>query len=148
MLDVLIHDGTIRDEGGRNNAVEGAFDITGDRISAFGRLASASARLTLATARAAVAPGFIDLQSHANLAAPDSNQRVPSVAGGVREKSAIFSSSSQPATEGAAHKARSPATLEPANPLRVLCVATTLSRPSSDPHARVEDVADSVAQQV
>jgi N-acyl-D-amino-acid deacylase len=56
-----------RGEG--NNAVEGDLGITGDRISAIGRLASASARLTLETTRAAVTLGFIDLHSHADLAA-------------------------------------------------------------------------------
>jgi N-acyl-D-aspartate/D-glutamate deacylase len=67
MFDVLIRDGTIY-EGEGNDPVEGDLGIVGDRISAIGHLASASARQTLEAGGAAVAPGFIDFHSHADLA--------------------------------------------------------------------------------
>jgi N-acyl-D-aspartate/D-glutamate deacylase len=58
MFDVLIRDGTIY-EGEGNDPVEGDLGIVGDRISAIGHLASASARQTLEAGGAAVAPGTI-----------------------------------------------------------------------------------------
>jgi len=55
--------------GKGNDAVEHDLGIPGDRIAAIGRLAAASARLTLEAAGAAVTLGFIDSQRHADLAA-------------------------------------------------------------------------------
>lgn len=67
MFDVLIRNGMIYDGEG-NEPIEGDLGITGDKISAIGLLPSALARQTLDAGGAAVAPGFIDIHSHADLA--------------------------------------------------------------------------------
>ena len=67
MFDLLIRNGMIYDGEG-NEPIEGDLGITGDKISAIGLLPSALARQTLDAGGAAVAPGFIDIHSHADLA--------------------------------------------------------------------------------
>lgn len=82
MFDLLIRNGTIYDGEG-NEPIEGDVGIVGDKISALGPLASAPARQTLDAGGAVVAPGFIDIHSHADLALLHNPMLPPKVLQGV-----------------------------------------------------------------
>ncbi len=82
MFEVLIRNGMVYDGEGRE-PMAADLGIAGGRIAAIGPLASAAARHTLDASGAAVAPGFIDIHSHADLALIDTPQLPPKILQGV-----------------------------------------------------------------
>ena len=82
MLDILIKGGQVYDGlGGEPYPAD--VGIAGDRIAAIGQLTGAEARVTIDAARRAVAPGFIDMHSHADLNLLTSPAAEPKVRQGV-----------------------------------------------------------------
>src|SRR5512146_3175099 len=82
MFDVLIRNGMVYDGEG-DHPIAGDVGIIGDKIAAVGPLASASGRQTLDAGGAAVAPGFIDIHSHADLALINTPTLPPKILQGV-----------------------------------------------------------------
>jgi N-acyl-D-amino-acid deacylase len=83
-FDVVIRNARVMDGSG-NPWLRQDIGIRGDRIAAVGRLASATARVTIDAADRFVTPGFIDVHSHAveGLLKPDLRQGLPLLAQGV-----------------------------------------------------------------
>src|SRR5262245_55343507 len=83
-FDVLIRNGRVMDGTG-NPWLRADVGIRGDRIAAVGRLAGASARVTIDAADRLVTPGFIDVHSHAleGLVRAELHEGLPLLAQGV-----------------------------------------------------------------
>ena len=83
-FDVLIRNGRVMDGTG-NPWLRADIGITGDRIAAVGTLAAATAARTLDARDRIVAPGFIDVHSHAGEGIRNSalHQAQPLIAQGV-----------------------------------------------------------------
>src|SRR5262249_53189179 len=69
-FDLLLTNGTLLDGTGREG-IPAAVGVSGDRIAAVGDLAGASAARTLDCGGRIVAPGFIDMHSHADWVIPE-----------------------------------------------------------------------------
>jgi N-acyl-D-amino-acid deacylase len=83
-FDVLIRNGRVMDGSG-NPWLRGDVGIRGDRITAVGRLAGATAHITIDAADRLVTPGFIDVHSHAleGLVRSELREGLPLLAQGV-----------------------------------------------------------------
>ena len=68
-FDLVLANGTVLDGNGRGG-IAAAVGVNGDRIAAVGNLAGATAVRTLDCAGKVVAPGFIDMHSHADWVIP------------------------------------------------------------------------------
>jgi N-acyl-D-amino-acid deacylase len=66
MVDLLLRGGTVLDGAG-NPGFAADVAVTGDRITAVGRLAGQTAARTIEVTGLTVAPGFIDMHSHSDL---------------------------------------------------------------------------------
>ena len=71
-FDLILANGTVLDGSG-SNGINADIGVNGDRITAVGNLAAASASRTLDCADKIVAPGFIDMHSHADWVIPQSD---------------------------------------------------------------------------
>jgi len=66
-MDILIKNATIVDGSGQQPAFQGDLAVQGDRIAAMGKLDSVQADKVIDATGKALAPGFIDMHSHADL---------------------------------------------------------------------------------